>query len=203
MFFRPMRIAAAAGAVFLVFMASAVRAGGASDLVAEFQAGLLNVMKAAEKSTVRQRYDQLAPAIESAFHVPLMTQIAVGRHWSAADPAHKTQLINAFRRMSISTLATHLDGYGGETFEMTGERPGPSKTTIVTTNLVKADKSRVGIAYVARQFSGTWRLIDIVIDNGISELKVRRSEYNQILRKSGVPGLIKLLNGKADDLMSQ
>ena len=105
--------------------------------------------------------------------------------------------------MSIATLATLFDGYNGEVFETVGERIGPSKTTIVLTNLVKKDKSKINIAYVARQFGGKWQLIDVVVDNGISELKVRRSEYALILRKSGMIGLIKLLNDKAIDLMSR
>lgn len=205
MAFRLTQITAAMTISVLILVAATgtVRADGASAVVESFQSSLLDVMKIAETSTIRQRYDKLAPTIENSFHVPLMTQIATGRHWSTAQPSDKTKLVSAFRRMSISTLATLFDGYSGERFEVIGERPGPSKTTIVSTNIVKSDNSKVSIAYVARKFSGKWRLIDIVVDSGISELKVRRSEYNQVLKKSGVPGLIALLNGKADDLMSE
>ena len=48
-----------------------------------------------------------------------------------------------------------------------------------------------------------WRVIDVIVDNGISELKVRRSEYNLILKQSGVPGLITLLHNKADELVAE
>ena len=78
-----------------------------------------------------------------------------------------------------------------------------SKATIILTKLVRSDKSKVDLAYVARQFAGKWQLIDVVVDSGISELKVRRSEYSMVLKNSGMPGLTKLLNEKADDLMSR
>ena len=188
-----------------VFIADSpsVQAESAFNAVERFQASLLQIMQSASESSVQQRYDKLAPSVSNTFHVPLMTQIATGRHWSKAQPNEKAAVVAAFQRMSVATLATLFSGYNGEVFETIGERRGPSKTTIVLTNLVKADKSKVNLAYVARQFAGKWQVIDVVVDNGISELKVRRSEYTLILRKSGMAGLTKLLNDKANDLMSR
>ncbi len=180
-----------------------VQADSASTIVERFQASLIEVMQSASEVSVRQRYDKLVPTVSGTFHMPLMTQIATGRHWSTAQPNEKAAVIAAFQRMSVATLATLFNGYSGEIFETVGERPGPSEATIVLTNLVKNDKSKVNLAYVARQFAGKWRLIDIVVDNGISELKVRRSEYSLVLKNRGMAGLVKLLNNKANDLMSQ
>ena len=179
-----------------------LQAESASTVVERFQASLINVMQSASESSVRQRYDKLVPSVTDTFHLPLMTQIATGYHWSKAQPNEKAAVVAAFQRMSIATLATLFDGYNGEAFRTVSERPGPSNATIVFTNLIKSDKSKVKLAYVARKFSGKWRLIDVVVDNGISELKVRRSEYAQVLNNSGLNGLIKLLNEKANDLMS-
>ena len=179
------------------------QAESASAVVERFQQTLIQVMRSASEASVRQRYDKLAPSVSDTFHLPLMTQIATGRHWSTAQPNERAAIVAAFQRMSVATLATLFSGYNGEIFENVGEFLGPSKTTIVVTNLIKSDKSKVKLAYVARQFAGKWQLIDVVVDNGISELKVRRSEYALVLRKSGMIGLVKLLNQKADSLMSE
>ncbi len=201
---RPNRIFIASTLIVICMgQAGVVRADSASAIVERFQATLLTVMKSAEQTSVNQRYNRLAPRVRATFHVPLMTQIATGRYWSGATPEEKSAAVAAFHRMSVATLATLFDGYSGEVFSVSGERPGPSKTTVVITKLTKTDNSHVDIAYVARQFDGTWRLIDVVVDNGISELKVRRSEYNQVLKKQGMTGLIKLLNEKANALMTQ
>ena len=188
-----------------VFIANSlpVQAESAATAVERFQASLLQIMQSASESSVQQRYDKLAPSVSNTFHLPLMTQIATGHHWSTAQPNEKAAVVAAFRRISVATLATLFDGYSGEIFKTVGERPGPSNATIVLTNLVKSDNSKVNLAYVARQFAGKWQLIDVVVDSGISELKVRRSEYSLVLKNSGMPGLIKLLNDKADDLMSR
>jgi len=176
---------------------------GATIVTRDFQAGLVEVMKEAEKLSVKQRFDRLAPLVDKTFHLPLMTQISTSNYWTKATPDERQSLIRAFRRMSIATLATLFDGYSGETFQVNAEKSGPSKTTLVLTKLIKSDNSTVDIAYVAREFrSAGWRLIDVIVDSGISELKVRRSEYALVLKKNGVAGLISLLNGKADELIS-
>ncbi len=177
--------------------------GSPSEVVEKFQARLLEVMKDAAKLSVRQRVERLAPSVESAFHLPLMAQIATAGYWSKATPSQRLQLVSAFQRMSVTTLATLFDAYEGEVFDIIAEKPGPQQTKLVMTKLTKADKSTVSIAYVARKFDDGWRMIDVIVDNGISELKVRRSEYNLILNKEGIAGLVALLNRKADELISK
>lgn len=174
-----------------------------SKVVEKFQANLLQVMKDAEKLSVRQRYERLAPTVETSFHLPLMVQIATANHWQDASPSQRVQLVSAFRRMSVTTLATLFDSYDGESFQVLAEKPGPQHTQLVLTKFTKSDKSTVNIAYVARKFDDGWRMIDVIVDNGISELKVRRSEYSSVLKSDGIPGLVALLNSKADELISK
>jgi len=171
--------------------------------VEKFQALLIETMKIATSASVRQRFDLLRPGVEKAFHLNLMSQIATGRFWKTATQEERAKVSDAFLRMSVSTLATLFNGYNGENFESRSVRDGPSKTRLVITDLIKSDNSTVNITYVTRKFNDGWRIIDVVVDNGISELKVRQSEYNQILKSHGLPGLVSLLNSKADELMSR
>ena len=189
----------------IIFIAPAVNAAEmtSSKVVERFQANLLEVMKEANTLSVQQRYARLRPSVEKIFHLPLMIQIAISNHWKDSTTSERRQLVNAFRRMSISILATLFDGYSGETFKLVEEKPGPQNTTLVVTKLVKSDQSTVEISYVTRQFKNGWRIIDVILDRGISELMVRRSEYRLILKNRGVAGLISVLNGKADELVSR
>lgn len=185
------------------WMGAATAEPTASEVVERFQATLIEVMKEAETHSVQQRFDRLAPSVDKSFHMPLMAQIASGNHWKDATTNERLRLISAFRRMSIATLATLFDGYADEAFVLVDEKPGPQKTLLVMTKLVKSDKSTIDIAYVTRRFKEGPRIIDVILDNGISELKVRRSEYRLILQNERIPGLIALLNGKADELIAK
>ncbi|MSP80024.1 MAG: hypothetical protein EXR02_03025 [Rhodospirillales bacterium] len=171
-------------------------------IVGQFQDSLIAVMKEAKTLGVRGRYERLSSIVERTFHLQLMTQMATTSSWTDASGDKRHDMVNAFRRMNISTLATLFDGYSGETFQIVGERDGPQNTRIVETKIIKANQSSNDIAYVARQFSSRWYLIDVVVDRGISEVSVRRSEYARILKDQGVDGLVAVLNGKADELLS-
>ena len=192
--------------VAAILVASTTRSSESAKsllVVKNFQSALIEVMKVADKISVAERYRRLEPAVQNSFHLPLMAQISAGNHWKLATRDEKIQLITAFQRMSVATLATLFSSYSGDTFEIVEEKSGPFKTTIVVCNLVKSDKSKVDIAYITKRFDDGWRMIDVVLDSGISELKIRRSEYHQVLRQAGIPALISLLNNKADQLMSQ
>ena len=189
--------------LFINFNALGDESTKASIVVSDFQSTLIKVMKVANNNKVAERYKLLQPSVDRSFHLALMTQISASSFWRIATSDEKTQLIKGFRRMSVATLATLFSGYNGEKFYIIGEKPGPYNTTVVYSDLVKSDKSKVSIAYVTKFLKDKWKIIDIILDGGISELKVRRSEYRNILKKSGVRALINLLNSKADQLMSE
>jgi len=171
-------------------------------VVESFQEQLLGVMKEAKTLGPKGRYMRLESPIKDSFHMPLMTQVVTGSFWKQATRAQRRNLIIAFRRISISTLATLFDDYSGQIFQTQGEKDGPSKTRIVETQIVDPDKSFVGIAYVVKSIAKRWYIVDLVVDSGISELSTRRSEYHRLLSKQGVDALIKALNAKADELIT-
>lgn len=191
----------------LFVLVAAVPAGAAEVeprvLVERFQGNLLAVMKEAETLGVKGRYDRLVSSIEETFYLPLMIRIASGPYWKGANQTQRSRLISAFRRMSVSRVATLFDAYAGETFEAIGEKPGPQNTLLVETRIVIPDRPSVNLTYVAKTIKERWRLIDVIVDDGISELSVRRSEYRRVLQKEGVDGLIATLNKKADELIAQ
>ena len=211
--------------IFLLFITSVPTARGADEtprqIVEEFQASLLAVMKEAKSLGFKGRYERLAPAIERAFDMPLMVRIAIGSYWnlttaeqrarlaaafkrmSVSTLATFVRLAAAFKRMSVSTLATFVTGYSGEHFETIDEGPSRQSVYSVKTRIVDPDGSYVTITYIAKRNADAWFLIDVVVDDGISELAVRQSEYRLILKKKGIEGLIRSLNAKADQLMSR
>ncbi|MDA0997898.1 MAG: ABC transporter substrate-binding protein [Proteobacteria bacterium] len=173
----------------------------ASAAVAAFQAELLDVMRNADKLGVKGRYQRLTPVIERTFNMPLMASIAAGPYWAQGSVAERRAMSAAFLKMSAATLATLLDGYTDEVFDVVGQRAGPQGTTLVDTMLRRKGESDINISYVAHASQGRWQLIDVIVDAGISELKVRISEYRSTLKRQGLKGLVDLLNKTADKLV--
>ena len=190
---------------FFIAMFWSAPAGAAEKspraIVERFQGDLLAVMKEAETLGVGGRYRRLAPVIENSFRISLMIRVASSPYWKGAGEDRQIRLRAAFLHMSVATLATLFDDYSGQTFVTVGESPGPQRTRIVATRIVDPDKSFVNIDYVARKVGERWYLVDVIVDKGISELKVRRSEYRKVLKDKGVDGLIDILNAKASQLL--
>jgi phospholipid transport system substrate-binding protein len=160
---------------------------------------LLDVMKQASKLGFEGRYERLSASLSEIFDFPGMIQIVVGTDWQKASPDQRQRLAKAFERFSVSTYAHQFDGYSGQSFKTVGERPGPTNTQIVTTQLLRPPQSPVDLKYVLRKDSdGTWRVIDVLAEN-IGQLAVRRSEYRRIIQDQGIDGLIAILERKANE----
>lgn len=190
------------GLFFLSPLTAWADQGGPIPVVQRFQDHLLEVMKEAKSLSVRQRYERLLPAVEAAFSVPIMIGTATGAYWKQATPEEKERLATAFKRNNISTVATFFDDYSGQIFQIDGERPAPQNTRLIETRIIDPDGSSVNLDYRVIEIAGRWWIIDVVVDKGISEMSVRRSEYSNILKRQGIDGLIDTLTAKADELLS-
>ena len=175
----------------------------ARAVVDAFHATLLEVMKNAEKLGMDGRIRRLGPRVAESFHLRLMVAVASGRHWRNADDGQRRALHKAFERFSIATYADRFSSYSGESFEITSVKTGPRKTILVNTRINRRNDTPVAITYVLKRFAGVARIVDVVVDIGISELAVRRSEYAQTLKRGGVDALIAALDKKTNRLIER
>jgi phospholipid transport system substrate-binding protein len=193
--------------LILVLALSAFGAGdlraqdnGPRAVVSTFQDTLLATMKEAGPLGFEGRYQRLQPAMEAAFDLEQMARIVVGTRWAKLSEAEHKQLVDLFRRFSVSTYAREFSGYGGEQFEIGDDRAQPGLGTIVETRLVLKDDKPVELNYLLRQTPQGWRIVDVYLDGTISELARRRDEFASIIRSRGVDGLIALLKRKNEEL---
>ena len=173
----------------------------ATSSIERFHSTLLGVMKEAKQLGVKGRYDRLEPTVKEFFSLPLMIRIASGPYWSKGSDAERQQLTEAFERMSVATYADRFDGFSGESFETVGQKPGPQSTTLVETKLVRPKDDPVEITYVMRDIKGEWRIVDVLLESGISELARYRSEYAKILKDRGLEGLVAELDAKTGKML--
>ena len=172
-----------------------------SEVVDRFHEVLLSVMKTAGSTSVTARYKELKPEMEKAFNLPIMIRITVGSSWNRASKQQKRELIEAFKRMSVGTYASRFNGYSGQLFKTLKVRTGPKGTRLVDTRIENPNDDSVTITYVMGKFGDKWKIIDVLLDRGISEMAVRVSEYRSILRSRGVGALARALSKKAANLL--
>jgi phospholipid transport system substrate-binding protein len=175
--------------------------GHGANAVRSLYSTLLAAMRNGPALGPRGRYAQIEPVVRRVFDIPLMTKVAVGPEWAVLSVPQRQQVTDAFARYIAAVYAERFDSYSGEQLLVTGEEHSPGGA-IITSRIVKSDGEPVNINYLMRDNGGIWQIADVYLDGTISELATRRSEFGDILRRSGIEGLIQALNGKAAALAS-
>ncbi len=161
--------------------------------------GLIAAMKAGKSAGPRGRAATIAPVVDRAFDLPLMTRLVVGTGWSTIAPADQTALVAAFRRMTIAQYAANFDGFSGERFAVDPKVEARGGDRLVRTSLIGSG-APVAIAYRLRQTGGAeggWRIIDIFYRDSISQLATRRADFARILQGGGAKALIRHLDAQS------
>lgn len=171
-----------------------------ADTVEAYHDKLLQAVDENKDAPDQRRYEQFAPAMDAAFDFEGMIKTAAGRHWSKAAPETRDALVAAFRRVSIATYADQFRDLAGGEFVVRETRDGPRGLKLVESQL-KTGSENVTLTYVVRDKDGEWRIIDVLLKGGISELALRASEYAGTLEKGGAKALTKALDEQAARLL--
>ena len=161
---------------------------------------LIEVMKGTPRSASASRARSLAPVVREVFDFALLARVALGSHWSRLDSAQRARMADVFERYTVASYAARFEGYSGERFETTGTRALKRGRVLVRTLLHPVDDEPVRLDYVIRPAQGGWRIINVVA-NGVSELALRRAEYDSIMVADGFDVLIDQIESRAAELV--
>jgi phospholipid transport system substrate-binding protein len=180
---------------------NAVAADSPIIVIQRFCDVLVALMRDAARLSFDQRYQRLAPAITQTYNLPLMSQLAVGGEWVRLQPAQQQRLSDDFSRYTIAVYANRFDSYNGQRFEVEPAGVSNQSGVIVQSRMIRADGSKLVLNYLMRQNGGgLWQAIDVYLSGTISELATRRADFAAVLQKSGVDGLLQLLEARTADL---
>jgi phospholipid transport system substrate-binding protein len=161
---------------------------------------LLEVMKAGASLDFAARVQKLDPVIRSVFDLPYMAQVMAGRYWDKMTDDERKRFVETFSRWTVATYASNFKGYDGESFETLGQ-DDTGKTVWVRTRLNLPGKDPVTLNYVMRKnAANAWQAADIYYNGSISEVARRRSEFQEVIAKKKVDGLIAALEEKIGQL---
>jgi phospholipid transport system substrate-binding protein len=115
----------------------------------------------------------------------------------AASAEQQQRLTNEFSRYTVAVYANRFDSYNGQRFEVEPITVTGPSGVIVQTRLIRADGTKLAMNYLMRQNNGgPWQAIDVYLSGTISELATRRADFMAVLQKSGVDGLLQILEAR-------
>jgi phospholipid transport system substrate-binding protein len=130
------------------------------------------------------------------FNFASMTALAMGQNWRTATPEQKKQLIDAFRTLLVRTYASALAAYSEQKFDYRPLRAKPTDTDVtVQVRVIQPGAQPVPIDYSMEKTPSGWKVYDVMV-GGVSLVANYRTEFANVVRNSGIDGLIKDLQTK-------
>jgi phospholipid transport system substrate-binding protein len=199
------RIDALARAALTVLAAMLVaRSVTAADLatdtadatIATLHRGLVQLAADKPNATVEERYRALVPLIEATHDLPYIAEFALRRQWPMLSAADRERFLAAFERLSVTTYASRFKNVTAATFESTAAATAADNGRMqVTTSIARPNAAAVSLDYLLQQHDGSWKIINIVAD-GVSDLALKRAEYQRLLASGTLDDLIKELDAQ-------
>jgi phospholipid transport system substrate-binding protein len=130
------------------------------------------------------------------FDFARMTQLAVGRKWNEASAEQRKSLEEGFRTLLVNTYSQAISN-GVTPADKVDVKPaqGSGEDVTVKTVVHRAGKPSVPVDYRLSKKGGDWKVYDVVVEN-VSLVQTYRGSFSDEIARSGIDGLIKVLEQK-------
>jgi phospholipid transport system substrate-binding protein len=130
------------------------------------------------------------------FNFTAMTGLAMGQSWNKSTPEQKKRLTEEFRTLLVRTYASALAAFSEQRLEFRPLRARPTDTdVIVNVRVIQPGSQPIPVDYAMEKTAAGWKVYDVMV-GGVSLVANYRTEFNNMVRESGVDGLIKSLQAK-------
>jgi phospholipid transport system substrate-binding protein len=130
------------------------------------------------------------------FNFVSMTSLAVGPAWQKATPEQKKRLVEGFRGLLTRTYASSVSSFRDQKLDFRPVRMKPADTDVtVQVRVLQSGAQPLNIEYDMEKTVRGWKCYDVRV-GGISLVVNYRTEFANLVRESGVDGLIKALEAK-------
>lgn len=168
---------------------AAVSADAAQAMIENVGVEVLAVLRDRDLDN-QQKFDRLVALLDGPIDLELIARLILGRHWRAASEAQQTEYLKLFRAFALDNLASKLQVYDGQDFEIVGSQSVNERDAVVQTLVTGGGRAPLKVDWRIRERGdGDLVAIDVIIE-GISLIVTQRSEFSAVIERSGMEGLL-------------
>jgi phospholipid transport system substrate-binding protein len=142
------------------------------------------------------RRTALRAAATEIFDFVEITRRSPGRHWQAATPAGRGELVQLFTALLERAYVGRVEQFDGERMTIAGESLD-GELASVRTRLVSRNGTETAIDSRLHRVGARWLAYDVSVE-GASLVANYRAQFNRIIRASSAQGLVQRLRGKQE-----
>ncbi len=155
----------------------------ATDHIANLSQNAITVLADGQLSET-QKAAELHTLFVDGFDIKTLSRTVLGRHWRRADDTQRAAYMQAFERYVVKTYVRRLSQLDELAVEIKGSRAIDEKDTMVTTVFAGPDGRSLKIDWRVRERDGSFKIIDVVVEN-VSMAVTQRSEFASLIRSNG------------------
>ena len=143
------------------------------------------------------RRQAVSALLDETVDLALIARLCLGRHWRTAGKEQRTQYVDLFRANVLAVLSRRMSYYtGGEKFVVTASRPARDDAMVASEIIYATNDPPLKIEWRVRVTDGRPIIID-VLPEGVSLVVTYRSEFDEVVDRSGMDGLLAELRDRA------
>jgi phospholipid transport system substrate-binding protein len=150
---------------------------------------------ASKREPSRDRRASLRKIADEIFDWEETARRSLGTHWQQRTPAEREEFVGLFTEMLERSYMSKIELYDGERIGYAGDTIEGDQA-IVRTKLVNKHGNEMGVNYKMRRRDGDrWKVYDVEIE-GVSLVANYRTQFNNLLRRSSYPELVRTMKAK-------
>jgi phospholipid transport system substrate-binding protein len=167
--------------------------------VATLHRGLVELALEEPNADLEWRYRALEPLIKATHDLPYIAEFALRRQWAGLGEPDRARYIAAFERLSIMTYASRFKNVTADTFKPASAPQVEADRARITAAIARQNDSDVTLDYQLQRRGDEWKIINIIAD-GVSDLALKRAEYQRILQTGTIDDLIRQIEAQTSAL---
>ena len=182
--------------------AAGAAAASAADTVSRFHEDLVETMNKAPSLACEARMAKLAPAVDRAFDLRFIAERVLRRHWKDLNDGQRGQFTAALRRSVLTTYVTEFSSPGSVRFSTGTSESLANGDSLVHATLSPAKAAPVTLDYQLKRRGEQWQVVNVIAE-GVSDLALRATQYDGLMKEAGFDGLLSRLDSQTQQLRNR
>lgn len=158
------------------------------DTVRAFEETTINLLKMSNTESKEQRFIYTLNQIKSLFDFKTIVKIILSGHLEGENKELEVEFTKQLRNLTARTMVLNYVNYSKQKYKTVKSKKN-EKRAFIFTEFYISDNKTIPFRFVLKNNQGNWQIINI-ITSGVSELSVKKIEYQSFLETKPLFDLI-------------
>jgi phospholipid transport system substrate-binding protein len=137
-----------------------------------------------KKLTPEKRKEQFRALLKDNFDMKTIARFSLGPYWKTCTDAQRKEYLKLFEHMIVEVYSRRFSDYEGQKLNILKARPEGDRDAIVASAIVPASGPEIKVDWRVREKSGTFQVVDIMVE-GVSMSLTQRADFASVIQRGG------------------